>query len=156
MRLGTLSVTGDGGGTWVGFAGLSRTVVEKLIQEGGTRDEDTAAATYPPSDTLATMRHVLGGECSCLNTSPLLTQIRSLESAIVRYGIGPSELRGLLAEARCYLSRRTATGAPMLPTQQGWEALHRIIGCNVPNVDWQAPGGLTETECTEWSHAPNR
>ena len=98
---------GGGGDSWVGFAGLSRTVVEKLVQEGGKRDEDTFAATYPHSNTLADMRHVLGGECSALDTGPLLTQISSVERTIVRNGGGNTELRELLMEASHYLSHHT-------------------------------------------------
>ena len=149
-RLGTLSMEGGGGDSWVGFAGLSRTVVEKLVQEGGKRDEDTVAATYPHSNTLADMRHVLGGECSALDTGPLLTQIRSVERTIVKNGGGNTELREVLMEASHYLSHHTSTGRPVLPTQQGWEALRCVIGCNVPNIEWIAPGGMSDVECGAW------
>ena len=41
-------------------------------------------------------------------------------------------------------------GRPVLPTQQGWEALRRVIGCNVPDIEWIAPGGMSDIECAAW------
>ena len=69
-RLGPIQRAGHGAAQWAGFANLARTVTEKLIREGGARDEDTAAAR-PEADILADVQHVLGGECDALDTGPM-------------------------------------------------------------------------------------
>ena len=59
-----LGVAEDGGSArWAGFAGLARTVVEALVDEGGRRDEDIESSKAMVANRLADMRHVLGGEC---------------------------------------------------------------------------------------------
>ena len=44
---------------WTGFAGVAQTTVERLLREGGARDEDATAA--PLADKLATLQHIVGG-----------------------------------------------------------------------------------------------
>ena len=150
-RLGTLDVSETGNTRWVGFAGLGRTTVEKLIKDGETRDEDKAAAQHPASNQLASLRHVLGGECPSVNTRTLIACIRATEHAVVRNGGDTSDLRGVLVEARAHLvGAPTRNGNPDLHTQRGWEALRCVIGCNVPTLDWAPPGGMTEKECKAW------
>ena len=62
-RLGTIEKNKENRFAWVGFAGLQQTVVEKLVREGGRRDEDEISSTLPLSRNLADLRHMLGGEC---------------------------------------------------------------------------------------------
>ena len=100
-RLGTLH-TPDAPPRWVGFAGLARTVTERLIQEGATRDEDRAALS-PRSHTLATVRHVLGGECTASNVQPLLSAVLQIETFIRREGGTGSALHETVAAARAQL-----------------------------------------------------
>ena len=47
---------------WTGFAGVAQTTVERLLREGGARDEDATAA--PLADKLATLQHIMGGACT--------------------------------------------------------------------------------------------
>ena len=48
----------------------------------------------------------------------------------------------------CHSRRRLVAyiKAPAPADVQGWEALHTMLACNVPNPRWAAPGGLTPEE----------
>jgi hypothetical protein len=101
-----LGVAEDGGSArWVGFAGLARTVVEALVDEGGRRDEDIESSKAMVANRLADMRHVLGGECeNAVSTEQGVADLRehlsNAEKAVVRHGGATSELRERLATAR--------------------------------------------------------
>ena len=99
-RLGKVT-TRDGHEEWVGFAGLARTTVERLLRAGAHTSEDVAAsATATQSHTLATVRHVLGGECAKLDMSGVRDTVRALERRVVQAGGAVSELRALVSTAR--------------------------------------------------------
>ena len=102
-RLGKVT-TRDGHEEWVGFAGLARTTVERLLRAGAHTSEDVAAsATTTQSHTLATVRHVLGGECAKLDMSGVRDTVRALERRVVQAGGAVSELRALVSTARAYV-----------------------------------------------------
>ena len=73
----------DGLGAWVGFAGLARTTVERLIEYGSSHCEDAEAA-QPLAGTLADMQHIMGAECTHLHDAGqrMLAQVRYLERTV--------------------------------------------------------------------------
>lgn len=135
-----LGVAEDGGSArWAGFAGLARTVVEALVDEGGRRDEDIESSKAMVANRLADMRHVLGGECeNAVSTEQGVADLRehlsNAEKAVVRHGGATSELRERLATARQYLSYDAVTRASRPDTE--WEALRSVLACDVPAPEW--------------------
>ena len=146
-RLGKVT-TRDGHEEWVGFAGLARTTVERLLREGALKSEDVAASeTTTQSHTLATVRHVLGGECAKLDITGVRDAVRALERHVVRAGGAVSELRALVSTARAYVELDDAARASS--PDAGWQALRRLYACDVPAPDWPLPGGMTDEETLE-------
>ena len=134
----------DGCTPWVGFAGLARTTVERLLGEGAALSEDARAATAPVSSVLANVRHVLGGECESLDVNAIRAEVQSIERQIVSMGGATSDLRAVVARAHAYLATDVAPRSAH--PAEGWDALRRLIACDVPAPDWALPGGLTEDE----------
>ena len=142
---------------WMGFAGLARTVVERLLRDGdldGGQLGDTAA------ERIADVRHVLGGRC---RASPeyqaardeMEAAVRGVERAIITCGGEGSALLDRVRLARAYLSPRggAADGDPA----GGWEALRSLIACDAPEPDWKLAGGLTASERAEmWKAVDDR
>jgi len=137
-RLGPVDVGRERPPRWVGFAGLARTVVERLIEEGGRRDEDSESC-LPRAHVLADIRHVMGGGCTAVSYTPLRQAIHSARAYIEREGGGGGRLHAMVCEAAETLSSAQ-------PTRQGWAALRDMLACNIPRPDWPLRGGLTETE----------
>ena len=145
-----LGVAEDGGSArWAGFAGLARTVVEALVDEGGRRDEDIESSKAMVANRLADMRHVLGGECeNAVSTEQGVADLRehlsNAEKAVVRHGGATSELRERLATARQYLSYDAVTRASRPDTE--WEALRSVLACDVPAPEWICATGDAAAE----------
>ena len=153
-RLGK-GTTRDGHEEWVGFAGLARTTVERLLRAGAHTSEDVAAsATATQSHTLATVRHVLGGECAKLDMSGVRDTVRALEWRVVQAGGAVSELRALVSTARAYVELDDAARASS--PDAGWHALRRLYACDVPAPDWALPGGMTDEETLEAEEARDK
>ena len=144
-RLGTLGGGEDHGSRWVGFAGLARTVVERLVERGGTVDEDSEAAT-PIATVIADVQHVLGGECAAMSVEPVLQCVRSIARTIRRDGGVASELHELVDLAEQHLLATPSGSARDGTAHAGWEALRRLLACDVPRPDWLQSGGLTPSE----------
>ena len=137
----------EAGPRWVGFAGLARTVTERLIQS----PTDDAA---PPDITqlapcLADMRHVLGGQCEAgteyaAAKTEMIKAVVQIEHSITQSGGAYSSLHGQVRRAHSYLTSAGTHGSPADDT--GWEALRSMVACDAPKPDWPLPGGLTEKE----------
>lgn len=145
-----LGVAEEAGGRWVGFAGLARTTVERLVADGAQRDEDEASSREPLADRLADLRHVLGGGCEGAEGSEktvreMLGLVAEMERAVVRAGGAASELRALVTRARGYLEGDAQARAAR--PEEEWEALRGLIACYVPAPDWDwAVGGSASAE----------
>lgn len=134
----------------VGFAGLARTVVERLVEEPVTEDRS------PPAETLSDLRHVLGGECEGVTATDegkeccaeLIRCVCGLERAVVAAGGGGSELRLQLATAREYLTgdARWRASQPV----ENWHAFRRLVACDVPPADWY---DTTSMSASQMHHA---
>ena len=129
--------------TWTGFAGVAQTTVERLLREGGSVDEDATDA--PLADRLATLQHIMSGACT--GTADYRTAVGRLSDAtgaicrkLRRAGGVGTDLWDTVTRADAYIKARAPADA------QGWEALHTMLACNVPNPRWAAPGGLTPEE----------
>ena len=131
---------------WTGFAGVAQTTVERLLREGGARDEDATAA--PLADKLATLQHIMGGECTRKGSSTeyraAVGRLSDATGAICRKlrragGVG-TDLWDTVTRADAYIKAHTPTDA------HGWDALRDMLACNVPNPRWAVPGGLTPKE----------
>ena len=88
---------------WVGFAGLARKVTERLIEEGGRRDEDRRSCP-PQSSVLADVRHVLGGVCAAVSYTPLRKAVRAAQTYVEGEGGGGRGLHTMICEAAEALS----------------------------------------------------
>ena len=138
-RLGAVARP-EGGVRWVGFAGLGRTVVERLLAEDeavGTRDDDALAAH------LADMRHVMGGGCAAGGSyeaavGAMAAELTAFEARVSHAGGGDSELRRVITSALSCVdgSRDERRARP----QEAWEALRRVVACHLPAPDWFAHG----------------
>ena len=151
-RLGVMKTDPEQPAAWVGFAGLARTVVERLVEEGGGRDEDRAAER-PISDVLADVPHVLGGECTAVNVAPLITCLGNIERLVRLEGGVASALHGVVTHAREHLSQMQK-GAPghrqrTDAWRQGWEAVRQLMACDVPAPAPPLAYGMTDEEVLE-------
>ena len=135
-------------GSWVGFAGLACTVVERLIENPS--DETTHAGDDGLSPILATPRHVLGAECTSLDSSPHLRasckHLRAMEHSIAAAGGRGSALHDQIRDAWEY--RRLTAEQRRAQPGHGYAALLGVLACNVPKPDWLETDDATEQEIT--------
>ena len=143
-RLGTCDA-GAEGTRWVGFAGLARTVVERLVEHGSTHDEDCDAAV-PLADVRADVQHVLGGECHAVSAEPLLMSVRYLACVVRRCGGVGSALHDLVDRAERHLIAMPLARPRDADATDGWHALKQLIACDAPRPEWQRVGGMTASE----------
>ena len=139
-RLGALTV-GPANHThtqWVGFAGLAQTTVERLLREG-SEIVDQRASSAPHATTLASARHVHGGECSGVGgahaaTAEALRRVRCMQQRVATDGGRASSLMYQLTCAADYLAA-TATARAHLP-DANWTAYHRVVAGDLDGPDW--------------------
>ena len=139
-RLGPLDI-GPPGHThtrWVGFAGLAQTTVERLMADGGDA-ADQRASSVPHAATLATARHVHGGEClgvACTQSASAeaLTHVRHMQKRVATAGGRASTIMRQLEHAETYLAA-TANARSHLP-ESHWTAYHRLVAGDLDAPDW--------------------
>ena len=107
---------------WAGFAGLARTVTERLIQ--------TPTNDITPSDTqhwtqpLADVQHVLSGKCSAGREydnvkKEMMAAVAQIERRVVQGAGIYSSLHMKIHTAHTYLTGKTTEDGD----KKGWEAL---------------------------------
>ena len=150
-RLGPIPTQHAGSPThWMGFAGLHQTVVERLLREGGTRDED-AACSDVLDEHLADLRHILSGTCKGDDGYQrarlgLVESVRGIRATIQTNGGHGSALWWRVQTALQYLDSSGGNNDEQ-DAQDGWQALRSLIACDVPKPDW-SPAGLSSSDQT--------
>lgn len=128
--------------SWVGFAGLAQTSVERLTRAGGTRDE----LELPQAEALADLRHVLGGHCTDASVDAraghLRDALKPLRQVVERHGGGGSHLHGVVTQAEGHIAGWAAERAAR--DDAGWQALRCVLAYHVPRPDW----GASERDAT--------
>ena len=111
---------------FVGFAGLARTTVERLLRENGAADENERATQgRQPSGMPGDMRHVLGGECTGVQGAQeralCLQHVREMQKMVAAAGGRTSSLYERLVEAGTYIRLGSAAG------DAEWEAFRCVV-----------------------------
>ena len=117
----------------MGFAGLQRTVVERLLAEAEPTDA-------PPSACLADVQHVMGGCCAAggVQYDAALADVRAavegMQRTVDRYGGAASELARQLARAQACLGGTRSERSQRPATE--WEAVRSLLAAWLPDADW--------------------
>ena len=129
-RSGECEVVTEGlpcGRARVGTPGLLQTTVERLVREGGWRDEDSASTFIHTTRPIANMRHIVGncGGVQCEESGPGGTGrgkriLGGLQQAVV--GLGPVgwPLQVLVAQAEECIN---SWSVPQKEANASWVAL---------------------------------